>query len=304
VIILGNYLIVVLKGCILFDRHDDDDQIPISLDEIIWSNNQLKSWFQYYFPNIPIIFSIGNNDVSIHDALASKSSIDLDSLGNIWMIDFPEEQVISFKTGGFFCSWISSRIKIISLNTLYYFKSNYLIESCKSRSSPGSIHLEWLNLELKDAQKKQAKVLIIGHIPPIKLFYHENCLKKLLTMFKKYSKNISFQAYGHIHIDDFFVLKYSEAPIGLAFVSPALSPVFNPSYRIYEVDGNDGSLLDYHQFYAPLNAETFEFVKEYSCKESFGKADLTLEYFINIKLHELKNSSLRIQRKRYRKVRY
>lgn len=264
----------------------------------------MRSWFQDYFPNIPVIFSIGNNDVMIHDALVSKSSVDLDSLGNIWMKDVSKKQAITFKSGGFFSSWISKFIKIISLNTLHYFKKNILAESCKSDTSPGSDQLKWLESELKDVQNKEAKALIIGHIPPIKTFYHESCLEKILNLFNKYSKVISFQAYGHLHIDDFFILMCSEIPISVAFVSPALSPVFNPSYRIYTVDDKDGSLLDYHQFYAPLNTETFDFIKEYSCKEAFGRGPLTLEYFINIKLHELKYSSLRIQRKRYRKVRY
>jgi len=242
----------------------------------------------------------------IHDALVSQSSVDLDSLGNIWMKDFSKEQALTFKTGGFFSSWFSysKRIKLISLNTLYYFKNNVLAESCKSNSSPGSIQLEWLESELKDVQNKESKALIIGHIPPLKIFYHENCLDKLLNLFNKYSTIISFQAYGHLHIDDFFILMHTEVPISVALISPALSPVFNPSCRIYKVDENDGSLLDYDQFYAPLNTATFDFIKEYSFKEAFGRGPLTLEYFINIKLHESKNSSLRIQRKRYRKVRY
>lgn len=264
----------------------------------------MRSWFQDIFPNIPVIFSIGNNDGMIHDTLASKSSIDLVSLGNIWLTEFPKEQVISFQSRGSFSLWISNRIKVVSLNTLYFFKNNFMVESCKSGSSPGSIQLKWLESELKDIQIKEAKALIIGHIPPLKLFYHSNCLEKLLKIFSEYSSLISFQAYGHINIDDFFILEYSEVPISVALVSPALSPVFNPSYIIYEVDGNDGTLLDYHQFYAPLNSELFEFTKEYSFKEVFGNGPLTLEYFINIKLQESKNSSMRIKRKRYRKVRY
>lgn len=264
----------------------------------------MKSWFKEFFPNIPVIFSIGNNDVMIHDALASNPSIDLVSLGNIWMTEFPKEQVKSFQTRGSFSLWISNRIKIISLNTLYFFKNNFMVESCKPSSSPGSIQLRWLESELKDIQNKEAKALIIGHIPPLIVFYHVNCLEKLLKIFSKYSSIISFQTYGHIHNDDFVILEYSGVPVSVALLSPALSPVFNPSYRIYEVDVNDGSLLDYHQFYAPLNNGIFEFTKEYSFKGVYGNGPLTLEYFINIKLQELKNSSMKIKRKRYRKVGY
>mgnify|MGYP001809634477 CR=1 FL=1 len=264
----------------------------------------MKSWFQDFFPQIPIIFSIGNNDVMIHDALASKSSIDLATLGAVWMNDYPKEQALSFERNGYFSLWIRERVKVITLNTLYFFKNNFLAESCKSSLSPGSTQLKWLESEFQEMQYKGAKALIIGHIPPLELFYFENCLEPLLKLFSEYSSLISFQAYGHVHIDDILILKYARIPIGFALVSPAISPVFNPSYRIYEIDEIDGSLLDYHQFYAQLKAETFEFVKEYSLKEAFGSGNLTIEYFINIKLQELRNSSMRIRRKRYRKVRY
>lgn len=240
----------------------------------------------------------------IHDAIGSNSSPDLESLANIWMKDFSDDQFKTFKTGGFFSVWAVEKFKIISLNTLYFSKNNFLAENCKSGSSPGFIQLEWIASELKDAQEKGGKVLLAGHIPPLEIFYHENCLEGLIDLINTYSDIISFQTYGHIHIDDFFILKHTKIPISVALVSPSLSPVFNPSYRIYEVDVNDGSLIDYHQFYSPLNAKKFEFIKEYSLKEAFGNMQLTLEYFINIKLRELKNSSMRIQRKRYRKVRY
>lgn len=259
---------------------------------------------QHFFPKAQVLISVGNNDVVVHDALASKSSVDLESLSDIWLKDFPDDQVASFRSGGYFSSWIDEKIKVISLNTLYFFKNNFMAENCQSCSSPGTIQLIWLESELNDIRDRGNKALIIGHIPPLEIFYHESCLDGLSSLLNIYSSIISLQTFGHIHIDDFFILKYRKIPISFALVSPALSPVFNPSYRIYELDKQDGSLVDYHQFYAPLNKEPFLYMKEYSCIDAFGKGPLSLEYFVNIKLRESKNSSLRIQRKRYRKVRY
>lgn len=250
------------------------------------------------------MFSVGNNDVVVHDALSSKSSLDLNSLSDIWLKGFPDDQVANFRSGGYYSAWIGEKIKVISLNTLYFFKNNFMAESCKSCSSPGSIQLIWLESELNEARNRGVKALIIGHIPPIEIFYHESCLDALLSLVNRYSSIMTLQTFGHIHIDDFFILKHDNIPISVALVAPALSPVFNPSYRIYELDKQDGSLVDYHQFYAPLNKEPFQYIKEYSCTDAFGKGPLSLEYFVNIKLRESKNSSLRIQRKRYRKVRY
>ena len=89
--------------------------------------------------------------------------------------------------------------------------------------------------------------------------------------------------HGHLHIDDFFILKKHKIPVASALISPSLSPLFNPTYRIYEFDNANGSLVDYNQFYAPLKDEQLNFARDYNCQESFGNGPLTLEYFINLK---------------------
>ena len=104
-------------------RHDDDDNIPKTRDEIISTNMRLKTWLKYYFPNTPIIFSIGNNDAIVHDTFLPGPNDALSSLGDIWLNEFDDGCMELFKIGGYWSVWINKVIKIISLNTLYFFKN-------------------------------------------------------------------------------------------------------------------------------------------------------------------------------------
>lgn len=265
---------------------------------------RLKTWLNHYFLDVPIVFCIGNNDVIVHDAFLPGPNDDIELLGDVWIRDFGDRYSESFRIGGYWSIWIGQAIKIISLNTLYFFKNNYLAPSCRSNSSPGSLQLNWLESELKDTRGKKAKAIIIGHIPPIDIFYHDDCLEKYLNVIHSFTNIISFQSFGHIHMDYSFILKYYGMPVGFALISPALSPVFNPSYRIYEISGINGSFLDYHQFYAPLSDQEFYFRREYSCQEAFGNGMLNLEYFLNLQSREYHSSSFKIKRKRFKFVSY
>lgn len=265
---------------------------------------KLKAWLKHYFPDAPIIFSLGNNDAIVHDAFLPGPNDALDVLGDIWLDEFDNECIESFRKGGYWSIWISPTVKVISLNTLYFFKNNFLSMDCGSVASPGSLQISWLESELFEIRRKDAKAIIIGHIPPIEVFFHETCLKQYLNVIQTYSEIISYQCFGHIHMDDLFILKNQGIYIGFSLVSPALSTVFNPSYRVYEISRSNGSLIDYHQYYAPLRDLTFQFRKEYSCQEAFGNGPLNFEYFLNLQLREEQSSYFRIKRKRFKFVRY
>ena len=265
---------------------------------------KIKSWLKQYFPGVPIIFSIGNNDVMVHDTLQPGPNDAINLLGNIWLSDFSNECIKSFNIGGYWSVWIREAIKVISLNTLYFSKNNYLSMDCETEISPGSLQIKWLESELKCTQEKYAKAIIIGHVPPIDAFYHENCLKGYLNVIQSYSNAISYQSFGHIHLDDLLIMKNQKIPVSFALISPALSPVFNPSFRIYEISSGNGSLLDYQQYFASLSDLDLHFRKEYSCQEAFGNGPLNLEYFLNLQSREYRSSSLRKKRKRFKFVSY
>lgn len=185
----------------MFYRHDHDDSIPKSNDEIIWTNIKIRSMIKYYFPEIPVFFSIGNNDVLVHDALSPGPNNDLMILKNIWIDDFefPQKAINSFESGGYYSCWLNNNMKVISLNTLYFSSNNFLSPKCQIDSSSGSIQLTWLKSELKEIQSNGAKAIIIGHIPPQKNFYSSFCLEKYEKIIALHANVISCQLFGHTH---------------------------------------------------------------------------------------------------------
>lgn len=276
--------------------------IPVTRTEILVANVHLKHLFEHFLPGIPVIFSVGNNDVYLHDSMRSSANRDLRTLGDIWFSDHLKDLKADFVSKGYFSFDFGRKLRFISLNTLYFSKDNIFVVECVTESSPGMMQLSWLSRELESCRKEQKRAYIIGHIPPLTIFYYEKCLEHLKQVFKIYSDVIVCQLYGHIHIDDVFILKEDSLPVGFALASPALSPVFNPSYRILNVDGDTGDLVDYSHYYLPLQGGNFRFIKEYSCAEEYGVGPLDLEYFINMKSRELLSSFERIKRKRFRAV--
>jgi len=283
-------------------RHDEDKEIPVSHDEIIWANNKLKSIIKFYFPLADIHFCLGNHDVILHDCLAGGPNSDIQHLKNIWLED---NAVDSFDFGGYQSNMISENVKIISINSLYFSKNNLLVKSCSDSTSPGALQLAWLENELKDAQFHSFKVIIIGHIPPIDAFYHSDCCELFKDIIWRYPNTVTVQIYGHTHLDDFYILKKSNIPFSFALTAPSVVPTYNPAYRVYYLDEANGSLLNYYQYYAPRRQQqNIEYLLEYECANSFGKGPMNLEYFIYILWRERLQSSIKIKRNKYRTVCY
>ena len=67
--------------------------------------------------------------------------------------------------------------------------------------------------------------------------------------------------YGHTHTDSFrlfFDTDYKE-PVGLAFIAPSITPLVyvrhgvNPSFRAYNYDHVNRTIISYNQYYLPLD---------------------------------------------------
>jgi len=118
---------------------------------------------------------------------------------------------------------------------------------------------------LRKAEKNGEYVMIIGHIPPGDSNYLSECSKRYNALIDRFSYLIKGQFFGHTHYDEFRVLhEYFnyEALSGVIFTAPSLTTYSNrmPSFRVFDVDGRDNSLIDYSQFFlnvtkANLNPE-------------------------------------------------
>jgi sphingomyelin phosphodiesterase len=106
---------------------------------------------------------------------------------------------------------------------------------------------------LREAEKNNEYVFIIGHIPPGDSTYLSQCSKRYNALVDRFSNIIRGQFYGHTHYDEFRIINeyFNHTNIaGLILTAPSLTSYSwkNPSFRIYDVDSHSKIIKDYHQY--------------------------------------------------------
>ena len=205
-------------------RHDYDEQIPRTIDQVVEQNTFLVDKFVEVFGKanniddtdpasdftIPIVPTFGNNDILPHNIFLPGPNIWTKKYLHIWRTLIPEEQRHSFERGGwFFVEVIPNRLAVFSLNTLYFFHNNAAVDGCAKKSEPGYQHFEWLRIQLQLMREKGLKVIIMGHVPPArtdsKSSWDETCWHKYTLWMKNYRDVIIGSVYGHMNIDHFML---------------------------------------------------------------------------------------------------
>lgn len=283
---------IVLTGDI--PRHDNDPvNIPKTRKEIITTSIMARTALAKYFPTKPVLFTIGNNDLFVHDQL-EENSADLKAFFLIWRHFIPRDQWETFATSGYYTvSGYYFPLDMIVLNTMFFYKPNELVEDCDVEGSAGWKHLKWLKMQLKLTRMRGSFAYLIGHVAPSKRQYHPACLKKFVKLTRKYSDVIHTQLYGHSNYDEFFVGKSDstleptnkEKRESFGLVAPSMVPILNPAYRIvsYNLHSSKfGQLLEYNQYYFDLeeaNLTGFKVKLEYNSSEAYGPGPLTTKYY-------------------------
>lgn len=110
-------------------RHDNDEKIPRTHEEVIQQNEFLVSKFAEVFGNkktdpyndfvIPIVPTFGNNDIMPHNIFLSGPNKWTMKYLEVWKGFIPEEQRHQFQQGGwFFVEVIPRKLAVFSLNTM------------------------------------------------------------------------------------------------------------------------------------------------------------------------------------------
>lgn len=202
-------------------RHDNDRQYPRT-ETHIFDMNQLVSDYvvetfrsenEYGSPlSIPVVPSLGNNDVYPHNLFAKGPTLQTRELFKIWKPFIPPEQLHVFSRGAyFFKEVIPDKLAVLSINTLYLFQSNPLVDSCDKKSQPGYMLFEWLGYVLKEMRTRKMKVWLSGHVPPNEKNYDISCLRKYIMWTHEYRDVIVGGLYGHMNIDHFIPLDAKSA---------------------------------------------------------------------------------------------
>lgn len=210
-------------------RHDKDDRFPRTEQEMIDMNELLVDKFVNVFSSsqskpheklqIPIVPTIGNNDFMPHNIFKDGPNKWTKHFGSLWHKFVPEEQRHSFAQGGwFYVEVVPGKLAVISLNTMYFFKSNSAVDGCKAKSEPGYEHMEWLRTHLQMLRDKGMKAILIGHVPPARVkskkSWYGSCWQKYTLWTKQYRDVIVGSMYGHMNLDHFMFQDFHDLKIG------------------------------------------------------------------------------------------
>lgn len=209
--------------------------------------------------------------------LGKKDNTQLVVYSEIWSDLIPQSQVTSFRHGGYFAVNVAPGIRVLSLNTLYFFNSNDAVGRCDDYGGPGWDHLQWLQQQLEQARSERVKIYIMGHVPPTTKTFKHDCLHGYTRLALDYQDVIQAHLYGHANLDHFQILHrnpshsnydeddmitFGSSNVGrrlhrqyqksfkryngtndlvVIHVAPPLLPVYNPTFRINEYNANHTS---------------------------------------------------------------
>lgn len=168
-------------------RHDIDSRKPRSLKEIMQLNRFIGGKIREVFGHIPVISSVGNNDVyrrsldssfgkyipktdeikisnvlAAHNIMLPGVSPITSGLLKAWEHFIPEVHHHSFARGGYYSiDAIEQELLLISLNTLYFYDANKAVGGCavptkSSEVDPGNEELDWYVLPISKQFRKNS----------------------------------------------------------------------------------------------------------------------------------------------------
>ncbi|KAI0092667.1 Metallo-dependent phosphatase-like protein [Irpex rosettiformis] len=192
-------------------RHDNDRKLPRTLKEIYELNRHMASRMEEIFTarGIPVIPSIGNNDVWPHNIMLPGPNDVTFEFSSIWKSFVPFYSYQVFQRGAYYAvEVIPNRLAVVALNTMYFFDSNKGVAGCdpKDREDPGNLQFDWLEVQLSQFRSRGLQVWITGHVPPSARNYHTECYIRYVELSLRYQDTILGHLYGHMNVDHFFLL--------------------------------------------------------------------------------------------------
>lgn len=196
-------------------RHDRDNKHPRTESHIFDMNELMVSKFLDFLKcddpihlfEVPVVPSLGNNDVYPHNLFAEGPTLQTREFYRIWKDMVPENQLHSFSRGAsFMTEVIPGKLAVIALNTLYWFQSNPIIDGCDKRKDPGHKQFRYLSIILQEFRERGMKVWLSGHVPPNAKNFEPTCLDRYSAWMHEYRDVVVGGLFGHMNVDHFMFL--------------------------------------------------------------------------------------------------
>ncbi|BFZ55999.1 Endopolyphosphatase [Savitreella phatthalungensis] len=204
-------------------RHDNDNRYPRTPKQIYGLNEMMIKNMHHVFGKdkyaddfIPVVPTVGNNDVFPHNVMfAGPGSKTIATYKNLWKSYVPPEQGHTFDRGAYFHVKVGPQLSVVSLNTLYFYEKNKAVDDCSSRDEPGSLQLEWLEIQFKLFRAAKTKVYVIGHVPPSERQWYDTCYARYAELIVNYRDLVIGQLFGHVNVDYFGFTQLGQGEPGL-----------------------------------------------------------------------------------------
>ncbi|KAL5481019.1 hypothetical protein ACEPAI_9960 [Sanghuangporus weigelae] len=174
-----------------------------------------------------------------------------------------------------------TKLKLISVNTQYWYKYNFWIyDSDEFQPDPNGI-LSFLVSELDAAEKSGQRVWIFGHIPPGSSDTMRDQSNYYNQIVYRYHDTIAAQFYGHTHFDQFQIAysnysdRSAETAMSFGLVAPSLTPTNgNPAFTVYDVDPDTYDIMDAKVYIANMTKAAYHekphWERYYSARDAYG----------------------------------
>ena len=276
-----------------------------SQELVQYSESALFDMMHRYLRNTTVISAIGNHDTSpteyaapnnLPDGRGNQFSWDWDYVSKLWnsegWVNDNEQTQIRTHYGGYS---ISPRqgLRVISFNTDFWYRGNGFAFLHTSNPDFSGV-LRWVTDELQAAEDAYERVWIIGHVLPgwdgySSMDLPTNLFYQIVT---RYQSTIAHMFFAHSHEDTFSVFYHNtngnsssaslrtQDAVGIALHSPSVTPLtnMNPGIRILQVNPETYEIMNYDQFYTPLQnvqnqtetAKGLVWYHLYSAREAYG----------------------------------
>jgi len=160
--------------------------------------------------NIPVVPSLGNNDVWPHNILTAGPNSITNEYASIWGTFIPFLYLQVFQRGAYYAvDVIPDEVAVISLNTMYFYDSNKAISGCpyNEPNDPGNLQFDWLEVQLNMYRSRGMQVWMSGHVPPTLGNYFPECYVRYVELALRFQDTILGHLFGHMNADHFFFLE-------------------------------------------------------------------------------------------------
>ncbi|KAG5651755.1 hypothetical protein H0H81_007567 [Sphagnurus paluster] len=265
--------------------------------------------------NAPVYPAVGNHEIAPINAFPRNTSSDahfadwvFDIQGKAWTKWITPAGVNQFNhySGSYSVVHPRSNLRIISINTVYWYKANFwLYDSDKLQPDPNGI-LAFTVQELQAAEDAGQRAWIVAHMPPGGRDALQDQSNYFDQIVQRYKNTIAGQFYGHSHMDQFgiaysdYTRRSAETAVSVAMIAPALTPRGkhhfctpisrvprflyyayqlpradgNSAFKVYDVDPDTYEIMDAKVYRSNLDSPTFQtsptWELYYSARETYG----------------------------------